>query len=779
MINGSVRRRLSVALACGVLVASPVTVRVLSAGATTAPVTVDGNISDWTGQSSGIGGSTQLSGGEFIYQDHIWDDLGADTGAHSQQYGQVENPKGDFRYPTDENRYGNNAADIFQVRFATDHDTLYALIRLNTYKATDSTVVGIGFDTDGNPATGGESWPYDAGFSAAGVDDVVTLWGNGGSITDLSTGQAAALSQVAASTDDNAIEAAIPLAALGDRSTYRVWVASGLWDPTAHTWMQVPVGNPSATAPGGGMPTVTSRAWNVAFRPDETGSYMEEQQAAALAAGDITPFAATLDLNALRSHASVPFRLQPRHFYDVIIDTGFTVAPYTEGTSYAGVPGRFQGVGGSVLAQKFQFYGRYQPYGLYVPSTYDGQTPLPAALVLHGIGGSYSTYNDQPGFLRDMGEGDGTPDEPPMFLITPLARGGSFYADYGEADTLAVLRDAFARLPIDHSRLYLTGYSMGGYGVYRFASLYPDLFAAAVVWAGYTGEFTGSYLTDGELVTGQPSGGNTLPVKGPLGGSNGRADIGDTVDTLANLRWLPLLHMFGTNDEIVPNTGQYAAPRRLAQLGYRSRVDIYPGYEHFSFALVDDWKQARSWLGDQRRMVTPRTVDYDFSDGWTAPGLAEALGLHHGDAWWTHDLTMRDHSDDGLTVARAELTSLGVPGRSVTPVSTTNLGAAPTPHTEQAVSWQLGDALPTGNTLQARLRDVGGVRITLADADLHLCGLTIDLDSDGPVSIVLDGQQTGSQTLSSADASFTSLNPTQALLSVPAAFTGRLTISCS
>src|SRR5438876_144659 len=51
--------------------------------------------------------------------------------------------------------------------------------------------------------------------------------------------------------------------------------------------------------------------------------------------------------------------------------------------------------------------------------------------------------------------------------------------------------DAFGRVPVDRSRLYLTGYSMGGYGAYRLASLYPDLFAAAAVWAGYTGEFLG------------------------------------------------------------------------------------------------------------------------------------------------------------------------------------------------------------------------------------------------------------------------------------------------
>ncbi|MEN3272379.1 MAG: hypothetical protein V7636_1140, partial [Actinomycetota bacterium] len=579
---------------------------------------LDGRVDDWRGETSRIGGTTQVSKGEVVYQDHLFDDLGADIpGQRPPQHGTVGNPKGKYRYPEDtpERRFMHNSADIQELRLARQGGDIWLLARFSTLLQDDSTVIAFAFDTDGDAGTGGGVWPRGAGVSATGADIVATLWGTGGSITSLADGAETPFHDVAVSTVDNSIEARLPLAALGGMHAVRVWAASGIWDPAAQTWM-APMYSNAALSP--------ARAMNVGFRATETGSFMEEQQAAALATGDITPFVANIDLDA----KDALFSVSPGHFYDVILDDGFAIEPEHEGVSYDGKPGRFPGVGGAALTQHFDFFGRYQPYGLYVPSTYDGVTVQPAALVLHGLGGSFSSYNSQPGFLRDMGEGLGNNGEhfAPMFLLTPLARGSSFYADWGEAETMAVLRDVESSFaPIDTERVYLTGYSMGGYGVYRFASIHPDLFAAAATWAGYTGEFTGSWVT--------------APV---ASGARGKAGIGDPVDTLENVRSLPLLHLTGTNDEIVPTAGQYAAARRLQELGYESRWDLYAGYEHFSFALVDDWKQVRSWLGDRHRVTNPRTVDYRFSDGWTdASADVAALGLVHDGAYWLHGLTMR------------------------------------------------------------------------------------------------------------------------------------------
>ncbi len=712
---------------------------------------VDGRVSDWRGETSGFGGTWQYSAGEFVYQDHLFDDLGANTGQRSQQRATTGAPRGDFRYPFNEQRYGFNAADFLELRFAADAAHLWVLARMSTLKVRDATVVAVAIDTDRSAKTGGGTWPHASGLAVPGADVVITLWGTGGTVTRLPDGSPVRIADVAVdiSNANNAIEARIPRKVIGRGSVIRAWAAAGLWDARASEWMAIPAAAPTAAAPGGGSPRVAARAFNVAFRRSEGGSYMEDKQADALESGDISSFRADVDLGVLAARGSRPFKVKPGRFYAVIIDEKVSLAPQYEGVSYSGEPGRFAGVGGAALAQSFHFYGRHQPYGLYVPSTYGGRKRLPAALVLHGLGGSHSSYNSQPGFLADMGEGEGSGGSlPPMFLITPLARGSSFYADWGEADTLAVLDDVQRRFHIDADRLYLTGYSMGGYGVYRLASLYPDRFAAAGVWAGYTGEFLGAYLTSPRTLAGDPTGQadaiteTTRPVTSTLGvggGRQGKANIGDPVDTLENLRHLPLVHLAGTNDEIVPTPGQYAAGRRLAELGYRSRFDLYPGYEHLTFAIVDDWKQVRAWLGNSRRETEPRDIVYKFSDGWTLPGLAPKLGLRHGDVWWLRGLAMRKHTDDALALATIKATSRGVPARSEPVAKGMTPATAPTPHIQQLVSWGTGERLRTENRLDLFMEGVGKATVQMGRARLRPCGLVLDLSTDGRAVVRLNG----------------------------------------
>jgi dienelactone hydrolase len=696
--------------------------------------TIDGRVDDWHGASTQLGGTWQVSKGELVYQDHLYDDLGANTGQRAEQYGTVQNPMGDVRYPTDDARYGRNAADLLELRLAVEGDDLLVLARLNTLKAVDSTVVALGFgDADADTGDLAVAWPHAAGVTVPGVDHVVTLWGPGGDVTDLATGESSTVTTaVDIGNDHNAIEARIPLATLGrsDAGRVRVWAVTGLWSDGS--WLPI-AARQSATEPGGAAPAGgTWPVLNVAFRDHEAGSFFEDHQAAALQAHDIHDFSVDVDLGALAAGADGPsYPVEAGRFYSVILDTGFTIGPDGEGVAYTGIPGRFQGVGGAALSQEFNFFGRHQPYGLYLPSTHNGVTEHAAALVLHGLGGSHASYNKAPGFLAQMGEGVGT-GLPKLYLITPLARGSSFYADWGEVETLRVLADVLRRVPVDEDRLYLTGYSMGGYGVYRLASLYPDRFAAAAVWAGYTGEFTGTYATEDLPSAGVGSGG---------GGRPGQANIGNPVLTLSNLRELPLLLSSGTNDEIVPTPGQYAAIDQLRDLGYRNRWDLYPGYEHFSFGLVDEWTTGRAWLADEQRPSAPRRVSLKFSDGWTAPGLAEQFGLVHGNAWWLRDLTMRTTTDDAFTFAAADALSHGLGGADPVVVDHPPTAVAePTPHLAHEMSWTAPPATalePATNRLDLDLTGVGHGTVDLARAGLSLCGLSLDLTTDGPVDLRL------------------------------------------
>src|SRR4051794_84189 len=52
--------------------------------------TVDGRVDDWIGDTPGYAGATQLSAGELVYQDHLFDAWGADDGRDAQRLGTLD-----------------------------------------------------------------------------------------------------------------------------------------------------------------------------------------------------------------------------------------------------------------------------------------------------------------------------------------------------------------------------------------------------------------------------------------------------------------------------------------------------------------------------------------------------------------------------------------------------------------------------------------------------------------------------------------------------------------
>jgi predicted peptidase len=61
-----------------------------------------------------------------------------------------------------------------------------------------------------------------------------------------------------------------------------------------------------------------------------------------------------------------------------------------------------------------------------------------------------------------------------------------------------MLDDVMGSYPVDHRRIYLTGYSMGGYGSWYLAARRPALFAAVVPCCG------GGDVTSAERLVGIP-----------------------------------------------------------------------------------------------------------------------------------------------------------------------------------------------------------------------------------------------------------------------------------
>src|SRR4051812_13946718 len=133
-----------------------------------------------------VSGTDAYRDGEYLYQDYLFDDRGADTapgpGTRFENGRNASGPTaGDVVYPTAD-RYGGNAADLVEFRVKALPDAIVYRVTLNTAGAADAAVVGIGIDTDRSGGAPVE-WPYGAGISSPGLDRFITAWGTGGAVT--------------------------------------------------------------------------------------------------------------------------------------------------------------------------------------------------------------------------------------------------------------------------------------------------------------------------------------------------------------------------------------------------------------------------------------------------------------------------------------------------------------------------------------------------------------------------------------------------------------------
>ncbi|MBC7777622.1 MAG: hypothetical protein H7246_19465, partial [Phycisphaerae bacterium] len=129
------------------------------------------------------------------------------------------------------------------------------------------------------------------------------------------------------------------------------------------------------------------------------------------------------------------------------------------------------------MAYRSNIDGSLQPYSIYLPANYDPQKKYSLLACLHGM--AWDDYTDvalvAPLKLEDF------------IVIGIQGRGDLMYKGIGEQDVLDVLDRVSARYSIDANKVYLRGYSMGGFGAWHLAQRYPDRFAAIAVFSGYTG----------------------------------------------------------------------------------------------------------------------------------------------------------------------------------------------------------------------------------------------------------------------------------------------------
>jgi dienelactone hydrolase len=626
----------------------------------------DGRISDWVGRPTMLAGRSQLSRGELIYTDYLYDDYGPnlDGTPNPTAFRCLFCPtSGDYRYPKDESRYGNNAADLRELRLAIDHRALHVLVALQTMKAKNASVAEIAIDRDGKRSTGAGHWPAGAGLTTLGADRFITLTATGARVYG-ATGRAHGVRH-GANLKQNFMEADVPLRRLGKLGRHaRVWVAVGL------------------EAKGGGFLPETSgktAAFDSGFQGAEQygplTDWGDQRQSGLLATGDISALGRRLPVRGMRRGATHRFRLVPG-YYNRIFRSHYT---YDEGIS-------LKQNGSTSGTPDPMFRGRYQPYGLYVPKDYRPGHATPLLLDGHSLDTNQNEYAALgPNQFTQLG------DDRSSLIITPLARGSdTWYLKSGLRDVFEAWRDVRRHYGADPNRTAITGYSMGGYMTYRLGLLMPDAFTRASVYVGPPAYYFWPYPGDLQSTPEWRVPGNTSLI----------ADNGIN---------LPFEVNHGNLDELVPIGGVVHQTDVLRAAGVPYRFYHHTNDDHGSFILKDQWPQTEAWLGGPsvRRDPNPVRVVYKRYPSMDVKGVPKFDG-----AYWVDGMVVRD-AKQPTDFGEVDVTTQGQGRRPPTLVDEgTSLYTGPTgisPATVTGQHYKRGAKAPRRNAFSAKLTNLSSI----------------------------------------------------------------------
>jgi len=226
-----------------------------------------------------------------------------------------------------------------------------------------------------------------------------------------------------------------------------------------------------------------------------------------------------------------------------------------------------QGREAGVLTRSVNVGADSYSYQVYVPSKLQGKQKLPVIVFLHGInqrgeGGVAPTKGASGAVLRNYLE------QVPAIVLLPQCRKESYWSD-AEMDKMVMqsLDQTVTEFGADKERLYLTGVSMGGYGVWHLASQHTGKFAALLAICG------GS----------------------PLRGADRFTFIAKQVGRT------PAWVFHGADDKIVPVTESREMVKALKTIdGNNVRYSEYAGVGHNVWTKAIAEPQLLSWLLAQR-----------------------------------------------------------------------------------------------------------------------------------------------------------------------------------
>jgi len=206
--------------------------------------------------------------------------------------------------------------------------------------------------------------------------------------------------------------------------------------------------------------------------------------------------------------------------------------------------------------KKFSFNITFQmEYLLFLPESYAQSTnqKFPLILFLHGAGerGSNLDSVKRHGIPKIV---ETNPDFP-FIAVSPQCPEDSWWTS--ELHTInGLIEEVVEKYQVDTSRIYLTGLSMGGFGTWSLASMYPERFAAIA------------------------------PVCGG----------GEVRQILRSLVEMPIWTFHGQKDDVIPLSRSEEIVTALKKHGSSIKFTIYPEAGHDSWTKTYDNPELYKWF---------------------------------------------------------------------------------------------------------------------------------------------------------------------------------------
>jgi len=695
------------------------------------------NAGIWAADPLLISGAVSYRDGEFLYQDWIYDDAGANTGmvegaeipggysvqpSNAASFGLA--PLGSYTYPSDP-RYAGNAADFLEVRIKPQADAMAVRITYNSLLDPEAVATTLAL---GGEAGTARELPHGANAMAP-AEVFVTVHGSAAEVVDAASGTPLTGAQTAVSVDlpRRQVELRIPYSIFDPRGrgSVRIAAATGLWDPARGAYL-IPIATADATHPGGaGNLSAPPAFFNVAFRmlePPIDNPWGERRQSSALRSGDLSPFFVMLDYAKLEAGVSDE---------SGVPKTGFLARIHV--SHFEDAQGRSTDGGMTFPCEApdciHQYAGRLQPYSIYVPSKPPPASGYGLTIDLHGCSSNYNfampTSNTGSNRRTQFGErGSGS------IVVTIEGRGGCYwYWGQAGAEIFEVWADIAAHYPLDPSYTAITGESMGGYGTNKMAGMFPDLFARAAPYIPC------------------PSAG-TLYYPGSATVPGGQGTL--THLLLPSYRNLPQFTLAGGLDVVCDYPQELMDGNQIDALGYRYQFWTYPDMHDLLFMVyMDTLAPVAEWMGDARVDRNPPHVTYVLNAAINQPDY----GLNADHAYWISGLTLRDNP---ANTAPLDTLSLGQIDAFSHGFGLADAAALPTqyapclidggttipvmPCIGQSKDWTEPAPQAVADRLDLNTTNIGAVTINVDRAKLS-CNPLVNLDSDGPVVITFVGAQ--------------------------------------